>query len=156
MLIQVAPAPPGVCAVVNGSTDCAEPSLASPRMAAKAIAPIMINFFKMSLSFCRFQAAMFLIGLRTETAAHGHSRAPIPPPNASRQPGAEEKVRKRCQDSFLEVSGLNGKEKVSEKKRRKEKVSGLNGTVEECKVTVERAEILLTRDRFFEILIVVW
>ena len=36
------------------------------------------------------------------------------------------------------------------------KVSGLNGTVEDCKVRVERAEILLTRDRFFEILIVVW
>jgi predicted regulator of Ras-like GTPase activity (Roadblock/LC7/MglB family) len=37
-----------------------------------------------------------------------------------------------------------------------EKVSGLNGTVEECKVTFVRAEILLTRDQFSEILVVVW
>ena len=36
-----------------------------------------------------------------------------------------------------------------------EKVSGLNGTVEECKVTVERAEVLLTRDQFSGILVVV-
>jgi hypothetical protein len=31
-------------------------------------------------------------------------------------------------------------------------VSGTNGTVEECKVSVERAETLLTRDHFFGIL----
>jgi hypothetical protein len=42
-------------------------------MAARAIAPMMMKFFKMSLSFYRFQAAMLLIGLRTETAPHRRS-----------------------------------------------------------------------------------
>ena len=37
-----------------------------------------------------------------------------------------------------------------------EKVSGTNGTVEECRVSVEREETLLTRDQIFGILAVVW
>ncbi|MFM7561610.1 MAG: hypothetical protein ACKO81_01100, partial [Planctomycetota bacterium] len=37
-----------------------------------------------------------------------------------------------------------------------EKVSGTNGTAEECKFSAERAEALLTPDQFFGILAVVW
>jgi hypothetical protein len=37
-----------------------------------------------------------------------------------------------------------------------EKVSGTNGTAAECKTSAGRAEVLLTRDQFFEILVVVW
>jgi hypothetical protein len=39
---------------------------------------------------------------------------------------------------------------------REEKVSGTNGTAAECKTSAGRAEVLLTRDQFFEILVVVW
>jgi hypothetical protein len=38
----------------------------------------------------------------------------------------------------------------------KTKGSGSNGTVEDCKVPDVRAEALLTRDQFSEILVVVW
>jgi hypothetical protein len=37
-----------------------------------------------------------------------------------------------------------------------EKVSGTNGTVEDYQHSAERAEVLLTRDQFFGILVVVW
>jgi len=37
-----------------------------------------------------------------------------------------------------------------------EKESGLNGTVEDYQHSDERAEVLLTRDQFFGILVVVW
>jgi hypothetical protein len=53
---------------------------------------------------------------------------------------------------------MTDSEKFANKTRmaNEEKVSATNGTVEKCKVMIERAEVLLTRDQFSGILAVVW
>jgi hypothetical protein len=54
------------------------------------------------------------------------------------------------------VTRALGRRKTVKHAAGEEKVSGTNGTVEEYQQSDERAEVLLTRDQFFGILVVVW